>query len=358
MNVKHIEVGLNSNIGLRRKDNQDSACAGNGVYVVCDGMGGGKGGKQASSDVAERFARLAELPTRDLDAIEETLILAQQEVLRLGEQLGGVAGTTISGVLLPTRVGDDAICSDERCYIVNVGDSRTYHMRADGNGAWLADSLTCITRDHSERQNAIDSGQMLPDEVRRFTPRNIITQCVGAPAGIQPDWYAARADGRFIICSDGLHAQIGREQLAEIAAAYADPQMAADMLVHAALNAGGRDNITVIVVDMRSDMPCDEDWNVSKIGDDEDIDDAAGRGGQIGLEVFYRAEQRVANGVVGRVVQIHGSLDGYAIDGQRSAAGIDGVVLFRFRFAIVHGRRFRSGRFALLGIEHQQRRFL
>ena len=219
MNVKHIEVGLNSNIGLRRKDNQDSACAGNGVYVVCDGMGGGKGGKQASSDVAERFARLAELPTRDLDAIDETLILAQQEVLRLGEQLGGVAGTTISGVLLPTRVGDDAICSDERCYIVNVGDSRTYHMRADGNGAWLADSLTCITRDHSERQNAIDSGQMLPDEASRCIPRNIITQCVGAPAGIQPDWYAARADGRFIICSDGLHAQIGREQLAEIAAA-------------------------------------------------------------------------------------------------------------------------------------------
>ena len=167
MNVKHIEVGLNSNIGLRRKDNQDSACASHGVYVVCDGMGGGKGGKQASSDVAERFARLAELPTRDLDAIDETLILAQQEVLRLGEQLGGVAGTTISGVLLPTRVGDDAICSDERCYIVNVGDSRTYHMRADGNGAWLADSLTCITRDHSERQNAIDSGQMLPDEASR-----------------------------------------------------------------------------------------------------------------------------------------------------------------------------------------------
>lgn len=102
------------------------------------------------------------------------------------------------------------------------------------------------------------------DEASRCIPRNIITQCVGAPAGIQPDWYAARADGRFIICSDGLHAQIGREQLAEIAAAYADPQMAADMLVHAALNAGGRDNITVIVVDMRSDMPCDEDWNVAK----------------------------------------------------------------------------------------------
>ena len=159
-----------TDVGLQRHENQDTFAietVGNRIVaVVCDGMGGGKGGKQASSDVAERFARLAELPTRDLDAIDETLILAQQEVLRLGEQLGGVAGTTISGVLLPTRVGDDVICSDERCYIVNVGDSRTYHMRADGNGAWLADSLTCITRDHSERQNAIDSGQMLPDSAQ------------------------------------------------------------------------------------------------------------------------------------------------------------------------------------------------
>ncbi len=244
MNVKHIEVGLNSNIGLRGKTTRTAPAQATACMWCATAWVAARGGKGPVPDVAERFARLAELPTRDLDAIDETLILAQQEVLRLGEQLGGVAGTTISGVLLPTRVGDDAICSDERCYIVNVGDSRTYHMRADGNGAWLADSLTCITRDHSERQNAIDSGQMLPDEASRCIPRNIITQCVGAPAGIQPDWYAARADGRFIICSDGLHAQIGREQLAEIAAAYADPQMAADMLVRAALNAGGRDNIT------------------------------------------------------------------------------------------------------------------
>ena len=274
MSLIRIETGLNSNIGLRRKDKQDSAVARLGVYVVCDGMGGGKGGSRASADVAGRFARLAERPTRDLDAIDDTLLRSQQDVLQLGTALGGVAGTTITGVLLPTRVEEGSGSPDERCYIVNVGDSRTYHMRADEHGNWLADSLACITRDHSERQNAIDSGAMLPDEANRCIPRNIITQCVGAPGGIQPDWYAARAEGRFIICSDGLHAQIGRAQLAGIAASHADPQKAADMLVDAALQAGGRDNITVIVVDMHADGSPHGDWDVSKISDNEDIDDA------------------------------------------------------------------------------------
>ena len=188
------------------------------------------------------------------------------------KQLGGVAGTTISGVLLPTRVGDDAICSDERCYIVNVGDSRTYHMRADGNDAWL-DSLTCITatirngRRHRFRADAARWGEPLHSAT---SSRNVS----GAPAGIQPDWYAARAQtGRFIICSDGLHAQIGREQLAEIAAAYADPRWPADMLVRAALNAAAATTspsswwICVPICRATS-------WNVSKIGDDGDIDDA------------------------------------------------------------------------------------
>lgn len=274
MSLIRIETGLNSNIGLRRQDNQDSVCARLGVYVVCDGMGGGKGGSRASADVTGRFARLAEQPARDLDAIDDTLLLAQQDVLRLGEELGGVAGTTITGVLLPTRVEEGSGSPDERCYIVNVGDSRTYHMHADEHGNWLADSLACITRDHSERQSAIDSGSMLPDEANRRIPRNIITQCVGAPGGIRPDWYAARAEGRFIVCSDGLHAQISREQLAGIAASYDDPQEAADMLVNAALRAGGRDNITVIVVDMHADGSPYEDWDVSKISDDEDLDDA------------------------------------------------------------------------------------
>ncbi|MER8055644.1 PP2C family protein-serine/threonine phosphatase, partial [Acinetobacter pittii] len=82
--------------------------------------------------------------------------------------------------------------------------------------------------------------------------------------------------GRFIICSDGLHAQIDRELLADVAAAYGDPQVAADMLVQSALDAGGNDNVTVIVLDIcgkSSDYSANDDWNVSKIDDHEDIGD-------------------------------------------------------------------------------------
>lgn len=278
MIFRSIEAGLNSNVGCKRKNNQDNALASRGVYVVCDGMGGGKGGERASAQVAACFSQLAEQPSRNRTSIEHALSQSQQQVLELGQELGGIAGTTITGVVLPTRVEDSVHeqAIDEYCYVINVGDSRTYHMRADAEGHWMAESLTRITRDHSERQNAIDTGEMLPDEANRCIPRNIITQCVGAPDGIQPDWYASRSTGRFIICSDGLHAQIDRELLADVAAAYGDPQVAADMLVQSALDAGGNDNVTVIVLDIcgkSSDYSANDDWNVSKIDDHEDIGD-------------------------------------------------------------------------------------
>ena len=178
MIFRSIEAGLNSNVGCKRKNNQDNALASRGVYVVCDGMGGGKGGERASAQVAACFSQLAEQPSRNRTSIEHALSQSQQQVLELGQELGGIAGTTITGVVLPTRVEDSVHeqAIDEYCYVINVGDSRTYHMRADAEGHWMAESLTRITRDHSERQNAIDTGEMLPDEANRCIPRNIITQ--------------------------------------------------------------------------------------------------------------------------------------------------------------------------------------
>ena len=117
MSLLSINVGLNTNIGLRRKTNQDNLYAGNGVYVVCDGMGGGKGGERASADAVWRLAQLAERPRRNLDDIAAVLNQAQDDALTLGEELGGVAGTTITGVILPTRVRQDGSSPDERCYI-------------------------------------------------------------------------------------------------------------------------------------------------------------------------------------------------------------------------------------------------
>ncbi|MFC2698113.1 MAG: PP2C family protein-serine/threonine phosphatase, partial [Bifidobacterium dentium] len=232
--------------------------------------------------VVRHCAQLGAKAARNRHDIEETLNAAQREVLALGESLGGIAGTTISGVIMPADIDDmTAHAADansiadgnDSCYIVNIGDSRTYHMCAAEDGGWDASTFTRITRDHSERQNAIDSGEMLPEEALRNIPRNIITQCIGAPNGIAPDYYAADAFGRFIICSDGLHAEVDKERFAAIAAADNDPQTAADALVKAALRAGGNDNVTVVVVDMITPSPIGREWTVGKLAEHEDIGD-------------------------------------------------------------------------------------
>ncbi|NEG55839.1 PP2C family protein-serine/threonine phosphatase [Bifidobacterium platyrrhinorum] len=331
MTTGDIRAGLATDVGRRRRNNQDLGFAEHGVYVVCDGMGGGKGGERASARTIERLRALTALPTRNRADIETVLGDAQADVLELGDELGGVAGTTVTGLILvhadvddpadvqgsdgtPTRPADGPIpddtqdvpggcgpdtASDENgspapasgpgakaplpystghlAYVVNIGDSRTYHMDPlpDGTG-WDASSLTRITRDHSQRQEAIDSGEMLPDVARSLIPRNVITQCVGDPEGIAPDLFLADATGRFIVCSDGLHAEVsGDAQIAAIAAAYDDPQQAADALVQAALEAGGSDNVTVVVVDMPLGHPLRHGWSVTKLGEEEDIGNIA-----------------------------------------------------------------------------------
>lgn len=240
------------------------------------------GGERASEAVVRHCAQLGTKAARNRHDIEETLNAAQREVLALGESLGGIAGTTISGVIMPADIdsmtahaadANSTADGNDSCYIVNIGDSRTYHMCATEDGGWDASTFTRITRDHSERQNAIDSGEMLPEEALRNIPRNIITQCIGAPNGIAPDYYAADAFGRFIICSDGLHAEVDKERFAAIAAADNDPQTTADALVKAALRAGGNDNVTVVVVDMITPSPIGRKWTVSKLAEHEDIGD-------------------------------------------------------------------------------------
>lgn len=289
MTTGSIRIAMTSDVGLRRKNNQDTGFAQQGVFMVCDGMGG----EQASQLAAQHFAQLAAIPSRTRQDIDDTLARAQHDILDLGDRLGGVAGTTCSGLVLPQDHADSAsarsaaLFSDaddqdfsDQTYVVNVGDSRTYHLsplaHADAPATdiipvWDAASLIRITRDHSQRQEAIDSGQMLPEEAEATIPRNIITQCLGDPDGIMPDVYVADLTGRFIICSDGLHGEVPDEQIAAIAAAHSSPQEAVDALVAAALDAGGTDNITVIVADMPLTEPEHHAFSAFRLDEGEDI---------------------------------------------------------------------------------------
>lgn len=306
MNIGHLTAGLATDVGLKRRNNQDLGYADHGVFVVCDGMGGGMGGERASARAIEHMEALVALPVRNRADIETVLADAQTDVLALGQELGGVAGTTVTGLILVhgdapdhsgTGTGDSSedsgaadvteTAEDETllvpfntenlAYVVNIGDSRTYHMDAlpDGSG-WDASTLTRITRDHSQRQEAIDTGELLPEVAETLIPRNVITQCIGDPDGIKPDLFLTDATGRFIICSDGLHAEVsGDDEIASIAARYDDPQQAAEALKQAALEAGGHDNVTVIVADMPVLAPARHPWSVTKLGDEEDIGNIA-----------------------------------------------------------------------------------
>ena len=141
MTTGSIRIAMTSDVGLRRKNNQDTGFAQQGVFMVCDGMGGGKGGEQASQLAAQHFAQLAAMPSRTRQDIDDTLARAQHDILDLGDRLGGVAGTTCSGLVLPQDHADSAsarsaaLFSDaddqdfsDQTYVVNVGDSRTYHL--------------------------------------------------------------------------------------------------------------------------------------------------------------------------------------------------------------------------------------
>ncbi len=128
--------------------------------------------------------------------------------------------------------------------LANVGDSRTYLFRHD--------RLRRVTVDHSYVQELVATGHIDEDEARVHPRRNIITRALGIEPDVRVDWWTLpliRGD-RFVLCSDGLVDEVADADITAILLDTADPQAAADALVDAANAAGGRDNITVIVVDV------------------------------------------------------------------------------------------------------------
>jgi serine/threonine protein phosphatase PrpC len=244
------------------------------MFLVADGMGGGVSGQVASATALEKLNALTTVTTRTRDDIDECLLQAQKEVRDLGLAQNAVSGTTLTGLILKDLTTLD---SDKNSwYIVNVGDSRTYHLNADGHGGWDAQSFLQITHDHSERQEAIDSGRLLPDMANRLVPRNIITQAVGSPSGIAPDYFQADLTGRFVVCSDGIHSELTDDQISTIVSQSDSPSDISHALVDAAMAQGGHDNITVIVVDVDT---ADTDASAEDAADDATLDphsDAAG----------------------------------------------------------------------------------
>lgn len=239
-----VRWGAATHRGARRSLNEDSHLASGRAFVVADGMGGHDAGEVASRVAVEALgplsAGLREAPggsaTHD---VEERLAIAHERLQEIGTAPGRGAGTTITGVILVEHEGAPY------WLVLNLGDSRTY-LLVDGR-------LEQVSVDHSEVQELLDAGAITAAEARTHPRRHVVTRALGpGPRPAADFWFLpVGAHDRMLVCSDGLTVELDDDRIAELLLADPDPQVAADRLVAEALHAGGRDNITVVVVDAR-----------------------------------------------------------------------------------------------------------
>ena len=239
-----LRVGATTDVGRVRAHNEDSALAEGSVFVVADGMGGHAAGEVASGIVVDTMRELVARDDLTSDDVPRQLLLANERIREAvsahPEQKG--MGTTATGIVLVTAGGSD------HWVVFNVGDSRVYR--------WIDGTLSQLTVDHSEVQELVDAGVITEAEARVHPARNVVTRSLGTDYAYHADTWVLPpyAGERFVICSDGLTNELTDEQVREILQTNPDPQAAADELVRAALESGGQDNVTVVVVNRAGDV--------------------------------------------------------------------------------------------------------
>lgn len=232
-----LSTGAATDVGLRRKRNEDSLLAAFPVFVVADGMGGHDVGDRASQAVIASLQALVGRTDLESSDVVTALDGAHAHVRRIAAAQPNGAGSTVTGAVVVEQSG--------RPYwlVFNIGDSRVYRLRAG--------ELEQLTVDHSIAQELIEDGQLAKSDVATFAKRNVITKAVGADDSAADYWvYPIVAGESLIICSDGLTGEVSDPTMARILGSVTDPQQRAERLMSAALAAGGRDNISIVVVDV------------------------------------------------------------------------------------------------------------
>ncbi|KXC06772.1 PP2C family protein-serine/threonine phosphatase [Microbacterium hominis] len=224
--------------GRRREVNQDAVLAEYPLFVVADGMGGHIGGEIASSSAVARLESIAAKGEVTPKSIEKALARAVADIASHPDATDDGTGTTVTGVYL------DISTPEPTWVTLNIGDSRVYLFRDGG--------LAQVTTDHSVVQELIAAGRLSPEEAENHPYGNVITRAVGPSDGVAPDYVRLEViDGdRFVICSDGLTKELTDYGILHFLLQHDDPSAAADDMLEAALENGGRDNISIIVLDV------------------------------------------------------------------------------------------------------------
>ena len=248
--MKVISAGL-SDVGQARDNNEDNfrVVEEEGLFVVCDGMGGHASGEVASQMAVDEIARFFAETRKTLGmpvsgtshlspeevALQEAIAVANERVffhsLRNNE-CGGM-GTTVVALL---EAGDNIV-------LAHVGDSRIYRLR-DGN-------FSQVTEDHSLLNHLIQTQGLSEDEIARFENKNVILRAVGLKDVVEVDTQVAHKfpGDIYLLCSDGLSDMVDDREMGEILQDHAnDLPEACQALIDAANRNGGHDNITVVLV--------------------------------------------------------------------------------------------------------------
>lgn len=241
MLVHPLEYNAATHPGLKRGNNEDCflSAPDADLWVVADGMGGHEAGEVASAIVRETFEHMAQLgkPLSLQDAIQKS----HEQILSSAEQGIGAFGMGSTVVALQSQ--------KKNYQIAWVGDSRAYLWTPDDQGG----KLTRITTDHSYVQMLYTSGAITADEVDTHPDKNIITQCLGMQELAQVKVDVAQGQWQrnqwILLCSDGLTDELNDESIAQILEHSPNSLTAVDQLLHEALTSGGRDNITIQIIE-------------------------------------------------------------------------------------------------------------
>lgn len=223
-----------THVGKVRKNNEDSiAIIEPETFVVADGMGGQAAGEVASKmliDITTNFLSSVSAPFNE-DILKQAIIKSNIEILRESENNPSRRGMGTTATILHIY--------NQRAYFAHVGDSRIYRLRNK--------NLEQITQDHSYVEELVRAGEITEAEARVHPMKNVLTQAVGAVKEISVDTanFAVEVGDIFLICSDGLTNMVTDEKIAEILMTSLNPS---ETLIQAALENGGLDNVSVIVV--------------------------------------------------------------------------------------------------------------
>ena len=241
-------LGAMSDVGLTRQLNEDNwgwrkLSNKATLYVVADGMGGHDGGEVASELAVQTICRVARQRENSrssgLDAVEgmldEAFQSANNTVKEEAELKGNDMGTTLVSMVM---------LENQWAFLANVGDSRAYMLRGQ--------SLHAITRDHSLVAKMVERGRITAEEARNHPHSNILLRTVGTERDVDIDIFRVELQkgDKILMCSDGLWGEVEDRDIESILNTYKDPRIATRELVRAAHHGGGKDNVTLVIVEV------------------------------------------------------------------------------------------------------------